>query len=86
MDFLMFKQILETAIDQTDSKIQQFPLYGPYLYAKDELLKIKNLSKDGSVPIFETNLGLMAAKELEIEDPEYADLLQKISFAVRLKK
>lgn len=77
------KKLVSQAQRETEDRLKQFPEYGPYIHAKSQLSFIKNkldnlesINKEVKNSI---NIGIMAVKELDASEPEYARLLMKIS-------
>ena len=80
------KAILSTraALDATDARLKDAPAYGVYVHAKSQLDAMLKLLTD-SAPITPAqkrfvDIGLMAAKELEAAEPEYADALMLAAY------
>jgi Tsi6 len=72
-------QAVDTAIAMTDSRIAKLPNYGVYLHAKEQLglihavlmTRVAPTEKEKSI----VDIGLMAVRELEVEEPDYAEVL-----------
>lgn len=80
------KAILSTraALDATNARLKDAPTYGVYLHAKSQLDSMLKLLTD-SAPIAPAqkkfvDIGLMAAKELDASEPEYADALMLAAY------
>lgn len=78
-----FIKLIDSAIDVTKQRIKDFPNYHPYKHAEKQLIKIhddvvteKKLTDEEKLLI---NIGVMAFKTIEDQDPEYADILMKIA-------
>jgi hypothetical protein len=84
MSYAKFIEMVEKSIEMTSTRASIAPDYGIYIHAKSELYRIFDLAKKiGEIPKTMTDIGLMAAKELDDTDPEYADFLHEIAYAVR---
>lgn len=78
-----FSDLLKRTIHETNERLEQNPDYGVFQHAATELTRIDQLTEDGSkIPQTTTDIGIMAAKELDASDPEYADLLYQVAYAV----
>ena len=77
------KKLVSIAQKETENRLKQYSKYGPYIHAKSQLAFIKNKLKKSDVVDEEDkkliNIGIMAVKELDSSEPEYARLLMKIS-------
>ena len=77
------EKLVSEAQKATEDRLKQHPEYGPYIHAKSQLSFIKNkISKSEVVNEKDKNsinIGIMAVKELDASEPEYARLLMKIS-------
>jgi len=72
------------ALDATDVRLKNAPTYGVYVHAKEQLNAMLKLLSDPA-PITPAqkrfvDIGLMAAKELEATEPEYADALMLAAY------
>ena len=76
-------QAVNLAIEMTETRLVEFPNYGVYFHAKEQLEFIQNvLQGENSPTAAEKNkidIGLMAVRELEVEEPDYAAVLIYIS-------
>lgn len=80
------KAVLSTkaALAATDARLKDAPTYGVYLHAKSQLDAMLKLLT-GPAPITPAqkkfvDIGLMAAKELDAAEPEYADALMLAAY------
>jgi len=80
------KAVLSTraALDATNARLKDAPTYGVYLHAKAQLDAMLILLT-GSAPITPAqkrfvDIGLMAAKELDSTEPDYADALMLAAY------
>lgn len=77
------KKLVSQAQKETEDRLKQYSEYGPYIHAKSQLSFIKNKIEKSEVVNEEDkksiNIGIMAVKELDASEPEYARLLMKIS-------
>jgi len=79
------RQISDTANSMTESRLMNYPKYGIYLHAHEQIDFIRSILNSNRLPTDDEkskiDIGLMAVRELEDEDPEYAKAL--ISLAAR---
>ena len=75
-------QVLQEAIKveaMTDERLAQFPKYGVCLHAKDQIIFMRKIIQSGRLPNSEEkghiDIGMMAVKVVEADEPEYADAL-----------
>lgn len=77
------KNLVSKAQKETEDRLKQYSKYGPYIHAKSQLAFIKDKIEKSDVVNEEDkkliNIGIMAVKELDASEPEYARLLMKIS-------
>ncbi len=77
------KKLVLQAQKETEAKLKQYSEYGPYIHAKSQLLFINDIIERSEVVNEEDkqqiNIGIMAVKELDASEPDYARLLMKIS-------
>jgi hypothetical protein len=77
------RELVSEAKKMSIERRTQFPKYGPYQHAVEQLEFIEKFLSANILPSPEevnlVDIGLMAAKELEMEDPEYALLLMKVN-------
>lgn len=77
------KNLISKAQKDSEDRLKQHSKYGPYIHAKSQLAFIKEKIEKPAVVSEEDkkmiNIGIMAVKELDASDPEYARLLMKIS-------
>lgn len=77
------KKLVSLAQKDTEDRLRQYSEYGPYIHAKSQLAFIKDKIEKPDVVNDEDkkliNIGIMAVKELDASEPEYARLLMKIS-------
>ena len=63
----------------TDERVAKAPTYGVYLHAKDQMIFMKEILQSGRLPNSEEkgriDIGIMAVKELDADEPEYAKAL-----------
>lgn len=75
---------LTKARDLTMKNLAQSPRYGVFIHAAEQLELIQALLAANrpitAADAAKVNIGLMAAKELEQSDPEYADLLEQLDY------
>jgi hypothetical protein len=77
------RDLVSIAQKETEDRLRQYSNYGPYIHAKSQLAFIKDKIEKPELVDEEDkkliNIGIMAVKELDVSDPEYARLLMKIS-------
>jgi hypothetical protein len=77
------RQVVDKAKEMTKERFTQYPKYGPYQHAAEQIEFIEKFLSNNVLPSSEEvnliDIGLMAAKELETEDPEYALSLMKVN-------
>jgi hypothetical protein len=75
---------VKIALDDTKIGLLNSPTYGVYIHADEQLkIMLDMLVLDLLPPEPErafVDIGIMAAKELEVEEPEYADVLMLASY------
>lgn len=75
-------QSLRLVIQATGINLKQFPSYGVYIQARDQLQFIENFVTTKTLPNQDqkdiVNIALMAVKELEVSEPDYCDMLCKV--------
>jgi hypothetical protein len=63
----------------TRSRLSEYPNYGVYQHANEQLTFIQSILESGVKPTEKEkktiNIGLMAVRELEAEEPDYAAVL-----------
>jgi Tsi6 len=78
---------VQTALDDTKIRLLHSPMYGVYIHADEQLkIMIDMLILDPLPPESErafVNIGIMTAKELEAEEPKYADVLMLASYSFK---
>ena len=80
-----FQQLLENASEMTKTRLEKNPNYGVFIHASTQIDFIRNLVNRPNHTITEKerasiDLGLMAAKELEDSDPDYARVLEEVDY------
>jgi hypothetical protein len=77
--FQNIHEAVNVALSMTESGLQKFPNYGVYLHAKEQIIFIQSILRSGRPPTQkekdQIDIGLMAVRELEVEEPEYAEAL-----------
>jgi Tsi6 len=72
-------QAIARAGAMTESRLAGFPGYGVYIHAKEQIDQMRSILGSGRLPTAEEkgqiDIGLMAVRELEVEEPEYAEAL-----------
>jgi hypothetical protein len=80
---VILREVVDKAKEMTTQRLIQFPKYGPYQHAAEQIEFIEKFLFNNVLPSPEEvnliDIGFMAAKELETEDPEYALLLMKVN-------
>lgn len=75
---------LDLAKKLTKERLLQFPMYGPYMHAMDQIDFIEEvIARNRSPSEQEKNfvdITLMAIKELDSSEPAYAEALCEVSF------
>ena len=75
---------IEVAINMTLDRLAISPAYGVYLHAREQLESIRSALLSGNATgngkVLSVDLGVMAVKELDTSDPEYADKLCLVDF------
>lgn len=68
---------VKKALLTVDERLKINSAYGVYVHAKEQLTSMLTILDSGSMPENRdfVDIGLMAAKELEADDPELADAL-----------
>jgi len=78
----------ELALKETESRLLAAPTYGVYIHAKQQLELMLSALKKQPLPSqsarYFVDIGLMAAKELEASDPNYADVLMLADYEFKL--
>lgn len=78
------KSTLTQAQAMTEDRLRKFPAYGVFLHASEQLALIQQVLNEARAPTQAErdalDIGLMAAKELEAQDPEYADVLMLLDY------
>jgi hypothetical protein len=78
---------VQTALDDTKIRLLHSPTYGVYIHADEQLkIMLDMLVLDPLPPESErafVDIGIMAVKELEAEEPEYADALMLASYSFK---
>jgi Tsi6 len=81
--FYKLQKLVSTAKEMTNQGIKQYPKYPPYRHAQEQLDEIERYVKNRKVPTQEErkhiDIGIMAFKEFEPREPEYAKLLMEIA-------
>ncbi|WP_143326295.1 immunity protein Tsi6 family protein [Vandammella animalimorsus] len=69
------------AKEMTEFRLNVSRNYGVYIHAKEQLENMQN-AVAGKIPVDELviDIGIMAVKELEASDPEYADALSLAAY------
>lgn len=75
---------LDKAAAMTISRLQNFPQFGPYLHAASQIALIRGILQVKGVPTAQQkakiDIVIMAIKELDSSDPDYAEALCELSF------
>jgi hypothetical protein len=75
---------VQAALDETNLRLLHTPAYGVYIHAYEQLKTMLDILKLDTLPLKSerafVDIGMMAAKELETEEPEYADALMLASY------
>jgi hypothetical protein len=80
------QELVELGLRLTDERIRQSPEFSLYRSIRAQLEFIVD-HVEGRTPIAESDrrrliLGVLAAREFETSDPDYADVLFKVSYLV----
>jgi hypothetical protein len=80
------QELVEQGLRMTDERIRQSPEFGLYRSIRAQLDFIQGHLNE-QTPIAESDrqrliLGVLAAREFETSDPDYADVLFKVSYLV----
>lgn len=77
-----FQELLDKAKEMTTIRLANFPAYGVFIHASEQLELIETILKRSKVPTDSErdaiDIGLMAVKELESTDPDYARILEEV--------
>lgn len=77
-------EAVQVALEATKIKLSHTPNYGVYIHADEQLkVMLEMLALDTLPPASDrafVDIGMMAAKELETEEPDYADALMLASY------
>jgi Tsi6 len=72
-------QAIDAALALLAPRQAQQPAYGVYVHAREQLQAMRRIVTAGGLPTAAergvVDIGLMAAKELEAPDPDFADAL-----------
>jgi hypothetical protein len=75
---------LQAAKNMTEERLIQFPNYGPYIHAAEQIDFIEKVLDEKRPPTEQEmdaiDIALMAIKELDSSEPEYSDSLCELSF------
>jgi hypothetical protein len=75
---------LNAAKIMTEERLVQFPKYGPYIHASEQISFIERVLAEKRPPTSEEkeniDIALMAIKELDSSEPEYSEALCELSF------
>jgi hypothetical protein len=75
---------VDLALAMTIERLSRSPTYGVYIHAREQLESIRStLVADGGLTVAKiplVDIGIMAVKELEASDPEYADKLCLVDY------
>lgn len=75
--------IIDEAMRMTRERLAASPDYGVYIHAHEQLQLINSAvvsERAISFDLIKIDIGLMAAKELDATDPEYADKLCLVDY------
>lgn len=82
------RKLTEIASTMTQSRVLKYPKYGVYIHAQEQIGYIRSILDSNRIPTNEEkariDIGLMAVRELEDEEPEYATAL--IGLAARFNE
>jgi hypothetical protein len=81
-----FQELVQLGLRLTDERLQQSPEFNLYRSIRAQLEFIQGHLNE-QTPIAESDrqrliLGVLAAREFETSDPDYADVLFKVSYLV----
>lgn len=75
---------LNIAKNMTIERLNQYPNYGVYIHAQDQIKFIEELLQKGNVPDQQekdfVDIALMSVKELDVSEPDYSDVLCELSY------
>lgn len=75
---------LNIAKNMTIERLSQYPNYGVYIHAQDQIKFIEELLQKGKVPDQQekdfVDIALMSVKELDTSEPDYSDVLCELSY------
>ena len=78
------KEALKLAKQMTAERLAESPDYALYLEVERQLMSINTGIESGIAPteeqMEEISIGLIAIREFEATDPDYADVLSKVSY------
>jgi hypothetical protein len=78
----VLREVVDKAKEMTTQRCEEFPKYRLYNHAAEQLEFIEKFLLANILPstkeVGQIDIGIMAVKELEEEDPEYALLLMKV--------
>jgi hypothetical protein len=73
------QQGLVTAHAMTESRVAELPNYGVYVHAREQIAFMKSILDKNLIPTdqekSQIDIGFMATRELEVDEPEYAAAL-----------
>jgi hypothetical protein len=76
--------VLNMATDMTKERLSQFPIYGIYVHAHDQIKFIAEILQKEKIPTQQdkdfVDIALMSVKELDTTEPEYSDVLCELSY------
>jgi hypothetical protein len=78
---------VQTALEDTKIRLLNAPTYGVYIHADEQLKIMLDMLALDPLPLESertfVDIGIMAVKELEAEEPEYADILMLASYSFK---
>jgi hypothetical protein len=84
MNSIDFDHTLARAKAMTEDRLRKFPAYGVFVHASEQLALMQRVLTAARAPTQAErdalDIGLMAAKELEAQDPEYAEVLMLLEY------
>jgi Tsi6 len=81
--FLELQDALDVSRQMTAERVTNFPKFGPYKHVQDQIVYIEGFVRAKKIPTEvekqKVDIGIMALKEFDSEDPDYAKSLMKLS-------
>jgi hypothetical protein len=81
--FVELREALAVVSRMTDERIVQFPKYPPYRHVRDQISYVEGFAATKRIPTRAEkdviDMGIMALKKFDSDDPEYAQWLMKLN-------